>query len=74
MLREIGIFAISIPLAGLALSIVCRLILGTDTVETSVRLYGFSMGLVILCLTQFFASGMEMAKMPISRSIRILSA
>ena len=46
MLREIGIFAISIPLAGLALSIVCRLILGTDTVETSVRLYGFSMGLV----------------------------
>lgn len=60
MLREIGIFAISIPLAGLALSIVCRLILGTDTVETSVRLYGFSMGLVILCLTQFFARGVEL--------------
>ena len=60
MLREIGIFAISIPLAGLALSIVCRLILGTDTVETRVRLYGFSMGLVILCLTQFFARGVEL--------------
>lgn len=60
MLREIGIFAISIPLAGLALSTVCRLILGTDTVETSVRLYGFSMGLVILCLTQFFARGVEL--------------
>ena len=54
------IFAISIPLAGLALSTVCRLILGTDTVETSVRLYGFSMGLVILCLTQFFARGVEL--------------
>ena len=52
--------AISIPLAGLALSTVCRLILGTDTVETSVRLYGFSMGLVILCLTQFFARGVEL--------------
>ena len=37
-----------------------RLILGTDTVETSVRLYGFSMGLVILCLTQFFARGVEL--------------
>ena len=60
MLREIGIFAISIPLVGLALSTVCRLILGTDTVETSVRLYGFSMGLVILCLTQFFARGLEL--------------
>ena len=34
--------------------------LGTDTVETSVRLYGFSMGLVILCLTQFFARGVEL--------------
>ena len=61
MLREIGIFAISIPLMGLALSTVCRLILGTDTVETSVRLYGFSMGLVILCLTQFYAVCAERA-------------
>ena len=31
-----------------------------NTVETSVRLYGFSMGLVILCLTQFFARGVEL--------------
>ena len=54
MLREIGIFATSIPLAGLALSTV------TDTVATSVTLYGFSMGLVILCLTQFFARGVEL--------------
>ena len=60
MLREIGIFAISIPLIGLTLSTVCRLIFGTDSVETSVRLYGFSMGLVILCLTQFFARGVEL--------------
>ena len=62
MLREIGILAISIPLVGLALSTVCRLIFGADTVETSVRLYGFSMGLVVLCLTQFFARGVELEK------------
>ena len=62
MLREIGIFAISVPLVGFALSILCRLILGIDVAETSVKLYGLSLGIIILCLTQFFARGVELEK------------
>lgn len=62
MLREIGIFAISIPIAGLIMSIVCRLVLGVDAVETSVNLYGFSMGIIVLCLTRFFIYGAGLEK------------
>ena len=60
LLREIGIFAIAIPLVGLALSTVSRLLLGVDAVETSVQMQGFSMGLAVLCLTQFFAHGIAL--------------
>lgn len=62
LLREIGIFAIAIPLVGLALSTVSRLALGVDAVETSVQMQGFSMGIVVLCLTQFFARGIELER------------
>ena len=54
MLREIGIFCIVVPVIGLVMSAVSRLVLG---VETSVNLYGFSMGIIVLCLTQSFAHG-----------------
>lgn len=62
MLKEIGIFSISIPLVGLMLSVVCRLIFGVDALETSVNVYGFSMGIIVLCLTQFFIHGVELEK------------
>ncbi|MFR1436451.1 MAG: hypothetical protein ACLSS9_14775 [Acutalibacteraceae bacterium] len=62
MLKEIGIFSFSIPVVGLLMSIVCRLILGIDAVETSVNFYGFFMGIVVLCLTQFFIHGAELQK------------
>lgn len=62
MLREIGIFSISVPIVGLIISTVCRLILGVDAVETSVNIYGFSMGIIVLCLTQFFIHGAELEK------------
>lgn len=62
MLKEIGIFAISVPVVGLVMSTLARLILGVDAVETSVNLYGFSMGLIVLCLTQFFIHGVELEK------------
>ena len=62
MLKEIGIFSFSIPLVGLIMSIVCRLILGVDAVETSINFYGFFMGIVVLCLTQFFIHGAELEK------------
>lgn len=62
MLKEIGIFSVSIPIIGLIISIGCRLIFGINTVETSVNVYGFSMGIIVLCLTQFFIHGAELEK------------
>lgn len=62
MLKEIGIFSISIPIAGLIISIISRLIFGVDNVETSVNVYGFSMGIIVLCLTQFFIHGTNLEK------------
>jgi len=57
MLKEIGIYAIAIPVISLIMSVVCRVVLGIDAVETSVNVYGFSMGVIILCLIQFFIYG-----------------
>lgn len=62
MLKEIGIFTISIPIVGLMMSIISRLVLGVDAVETSVNIYGFTMGIIVLCLTQFFIYGTELEK------------
>lgn len=62
MLKEIGIFSIAIPVVGLIMSIVCRLVLGTDAVEISVNAYGLSMGIIVLCLTQFFIHGAQLEK------------
>lgn len=62
MLREIGIFCISVPIVGLVMCTAARLILGVDAVETSVNIYGFSMGLIVLCLTQIFAHGAALEK------------
>ena len=62
MLKEIGIFAVSVPIVGLIMSIILRLAVGVDTVETSINLDGFFMGVLLLCLTQFFAYGAELEK------------
>lgn len=62
MLKEIGIFSISVPIAGLVMSIIARIALGVDDVETSVNMYGFTMGVIVLCLTQFFVRGAELEK------------
>ena len=60
MLKEIGIFSISIPIVGLVMSVIIRLVCGIDAVETSVSFDGVTMGLVVLCLTQVFAHGLEL--------------
>lgn len=62
MLREIGIFSISVPLVGLVSSWVLLLVLGAEAVETSVSFGGFTMGLLVLCLTQAFAYGVELQR------------
>jgi len=62
MLKEIGIFSISIPIVGLIMSTIIRLVIGLDTVEISVDQTGFIMGIIVLCLTQFFIHGAEIEK------------
>lgn len=60
MVREIGIFSISIPVTGLILSVIARLMMGVDAVEIRVDLSGLIMGIVVLCLSQIFAYGMRL--------------
>lgn len=60
MLREIGIFAISVPLVGYVMSIITRLVLGVDAAEISNNFSGFVIGIVVLCMTQYFAQGIEL--------------
>lgn len=60
MLREIGIFAISIPLWELACSFLVTLLVGSDTAEASVSLTGLTFGVAALCLSQFFAYGVRL--------------
>jgi len=59
MVREIGIFSISVPVFGMFMSFIMRLAAGPD-IEASMRINGLMMGLVVLCLTQVFAHGTEL--------------
>lgn len=60
MMREIGIFSISSPIVGLIMSVITRLVIGIDTIEITVHLEGFCMGIIVLCLTQFFVHGAKL--------------
>lgn len=60
MVREIGIFSIAIPIIGLIMGTVCRIMIGVETAEISVGIQGLVMGIVVLCLSRFFAHGMEL--------------
>lgn len=60
MIREIGIFYIAIPIVGLIMSTIARLMLGVDAVEASMDVSGFITGFLLLCLSQIFAYGVEL--------------
>ena len=60
LVKEIGIFTIAIPVIGLIMSIVARLVTGPEASEISVDISGILMGIIVLCLTQFFAHGIEL--------------
>lgn len=62
MLKEIGIFSISIPVVGFIMSIITCFVIGYETAEISNSMDGLIMGIIILCLTQFFAHGVELEK------------
>ena len=59
MLREIGIFSIAVPVVSLIMSIITRLVSGA---EVSSSFEGLVLGVVVLCITQFFAHGVEIEK------------
>ena len=60
LVREIGIFAIAIPVIGLFVSFIARLVIGSEATEISIDMSGIFMGTIVLCLTQFFAHGVEL--------------
>lgn len=60
MFREIGIFLIAVPVIGLVISIVARAVIGVQAAEISVRFDGVIIGLLVLCLSNFFAYGSEL--------------
>ena len=59
-MREIGVFAIAVPVIGLIMSVIIRLLIGVEAVETSIDMSGLFMGIIVLCLTQFFVHGAEL--------------
>ena len=62
MMKEIGFFAISLPVIGFIMSIIIRLITGVETAEISIDMGGIFMGIIVLCITQFFVHGVELEK------------
>ena len=42
------------------MSVIARLVMGSDVAEISIDMGGIFMGIVVLCFTQFFAHGVEL--------------
>ena len=62
MMKEIGFFAISVPVIGLIMSIIVRLVIGVEASEISIDMSGVFTGIIVLCLAQFFVHGAELEK------------
>ena len=62
MMREIGYFSIAVPVIGLIMSVFARLVTGVETAEVSIDTTGIFMGIIVLCLIQFFIHGAELEK------------
>ena len=60
MMREIGFFSIAVPVIGFIMSVIIRLVTGVETAELSIDTAGIFMGIIVLCLTQFFVHGTEL--------------
>ena len=61
MVRQIGWFALAIPAAELLMALVGWMALGAKAAIT-VRPQGISFGLIVLCLSQFFAYGVKLQR------------
>ena len=60
MMREIGIFSMAVPVIGFIMSIIIRLVTGSEFAEISLNTAGILMGIIVLCLTQFFVHGAQL--------------
>ena len=60
LMRQIGLFTISVPIIQLIMSILLRVVTGVEDVEINLDLTNIVMGIIVLCLTQFFAHGVEL--------------
>lgn len=60
MMKEIGIFSIAVPVIGFIMSVIIRIVTGVDSAEISIDTSGIFMGIIVLCLTQFFAHGAQL--------------
>lgn len=59
-LRWIGVLSFAIPLVGVVMSVVLRLVIGAEAAEISMDQSGCVMGILVLCLTQFFIHGAQL--------------
>ncbi len=62
LFREIGYFSIAVPVVGLIMGIITRLVVGVEVAEISNDFGGLVIGVVVLCISQFFAHGVEIEK------------
>ena len=60
MIREIGIFLIAMPVVGIVMSIIAKIALAATDIESAMDLHFIMVGLVIICLSRYFAYGMEL--------------
>lgn len=60
MLKNASIFLIATSVVGLVTVTVIRLVTGIGEKETCINLDGFVMGVLLFCITEFFAHGIEL--------------
>ena len=59
-IERIGWLSILLPIIGFVTSVLAKLFGGPDALEISVDLTGVVMGILVLCLSQFFAHGVKL--------------
>lgn len=62
MLREMGFFLLAVRVVELVAEVAAVLALGPEQVESSVGLNSFAVGILMLCLSQAFAQGVQMQR------------
>lgn len=65
MIKEIGIFSISVPVVGFFIStVICAIsmLTGSGGTEITINIQGFIIGLISLCLTNVFTYGANLEK------------